>query len=206
MLVVDDHDMVRRGVEAMLEAEDDIEVCGMVATADETLAAARASAPDVVLLDVRLGPGGTGIDVARALRRELPESRVLLFTGVARDADVVAALMAGASGFIQKGVDQEALVDAIRTVAGGGTLFDEELTANVLHRLADDEDTDPRLATLSEREREILRLMADGHTNREIAHKLHLAEKTVKNHITRLLAKLGVQRRTEAIRIMAGQL
>lgn len=200
--MVDDHEMVRRGIDAMLSIEDDLEICAVVGSATEAIEATDRLRPDVLLLDLRLGPEGDGIEVVRILRAAGHGSRVLMFTALARDADVVAALMAGASGFIQKSVDRAELADAIRTVAAGGTVFDEALTAAVLERLRDDEDVDPRIASLSPRERDVLDLLADGRSNREIAETLHLAEKTVKNHITRLLAKLGVQRRTEAIRLV----
>lgn len=202
LLVVDDHEMVVRGVRDMLSFVPDIEVCGVASSAPAAVEQVEALAPDVVLLDLRLGVEGSGTDVARILRLAAPRTRVLMFTALVRDADVVAALMAGASGFIQKGVDVEQLADAVRAVAAGGTAFDEAITAHVMLRLHD-EDADPRLATLSERERDILVLMAEGRSNREIATHLHLSEKTVKNHITHLLAKLGVQRRTEAVRFVA---
>jgi two-component system response regulator DevR len=204
VLVVDDHEMVRTGLRVMLELEG-IEVCGLAATAEEAIELAERAHPDVVLLDVRLGGPTTGLDIARTLRRTVPTARLVMLSALALDDDLFAALLLGAAGFLQKDISRAGLVAALRTVAAGGSLFDERLTESVLARLQTPpgESADPRLARLSSRERDILQLLVAGHSNGRIAGLLHLSEKTVKNNVTRIFAKLGVSRRTEAVAYVA---
>ena len=204
VLVVDDHEMVRAGLQVLLAVEG-LEVCGEAADGESAIALAEALAPDVVLLDVRLGNGPDGIDVARVLRRSVPSARLIVVSALGREEDLFSSLLVGAAGFLQKDVSRARLVEAIRAVAAGETLFDERLTESALARLHGDTEPadDPRLAKLSPRERDILDLLVVGRSNSHIASALHLSEKTVKNHVTRLFAKLGVSSRAEAVAYVA---
>jgi two-component system response regulator DevR len=196
VFLLDDHEVVRRGITDMLEA-DGIAVVGEAATAAEALRRIPATSPDVAILDARL-PDGSGIDVCREVRSTLPAVRCLILTSY-DDADAVfAAVMGGASGYLLKQIRGTSLVDAVRQVAAGRSLLDPAVTERLLARLREGTTTDPRLASLTDREREILSLIADGLTNRQIGDRLFLAEKTVKNYVSGLLAKLGMQRRTQA--------
>jgi two-component system, NarL family, response regulator DevR len=196
VFLLDDHEVVRRGITDVLEA-DGIAVVGEAATAAEALRRIPATSPDVAILDARL-PDGSGIDVCREVRSTLPAVRCLILTSY-DDADAVfAAVMGGASGYLLKQIRGTSLVDAVRQVAAGRSLLDPAVTERLLARLREGTTTDPRLASLTDREREILSLIADGLTNRQISDRLFLAEKTVKNYVSGLLAKLGMQRRTQA--------
>jgi two-component system response regulator DevR len=196
VFLLDDHEVVRRGITDVLEA-DGIAVVGEAATAAEALRRIPATSPDVAILDARL-PDGSGIDVCREVRSTLPAVRCLILTSY-DDADAVfAAVMGGASGYLLKQIRGTSLVDAVRQVAAGRSLLDPAVTERLLARLREGTTTDPRLASLTDREREILSLIADGLTNRQIGDRLFLAEKTVKNYVSGLLAKLGMQRRTQA--------
>jgi two-component system response regulator DevR len=196
VFLLDDHEVVRRGITDVLEA-DGIAVVGEAATAAEALRRIPATSPDVAILDARL-PDGSGIDVCREVRSTLPAVRCLILTSY-DDADAVfAAVMGGASGYLLKQIRGTSLVDAVRQVAAGRSLLDPAVTERLLARLREGTTTDPRLASLTDREREILGLIADGLTNRQIGDRLFLAEKTVKNYVSGLLAKLGMQRRTQA--------
>ena len=196
VFLLDDHEVVRRGIADVLEA-DGIAVVGEAATAAEALRRMPATSPDVAILDARL-PDGSGIDVCREVRSTLPAVRCLILTSY-DDADAVfAAVMGGASGYLLKQIRGTSLVDAVRQVAAGRSLLDPAVTERLLARLREGTTTDPRLASLTDREREILGLIADGLTNRQIGDRLFLAEKTVKNYVSGLLAKLGMQRRTQA--------
>lgn len=201
VFLLDDHEIVRRGVKDMLEAEGDIKVVGEAGTASSALARIPALRPDVAVLDVRL-PDGDGISVCRELRDRMPELACLMLTSFDDEDALLDAIMAGASGYVLKQIKGSDLVSAVRTVASGQSMLDPETTARLMRSLrADPEETPslpPELASLSPRERDILALIGDGLTNREIGRKLYLSEKTVKNHISRLLAKLGVQRRVQA--------
>jgi DNA-binding NarL/FixJ family response regulator len=196
VFLLDDHEVVRRGVREMLEADGDIEVVGEAGTAAEALARVPAARPDVAVLDVRL-PDGDGISVCRELRSQLPDLRCLMLTSFADDEALMGAVMAGAAGYVLKQIRGADLLGAVRTVAAGGSLLDPKAVTLVLERLRRPDRQDP-LAVLSDQERRILDLIADGLTNRQIGEQMFLAEKTVKNYVSSLLAKLGLQRRTQA--------
>jgi two-component system response regulator DevR len=197
LFLLDDHEIVRRGLRELFEAEDDLEVVGEASTAAEAIARVPATQPDVALLDVSL-PDGSGVEVCRDLRAAHPELRCIMLTSYADDEALFDAIMAGAAGYLLKQVRGVELLDGIRRVAQGDSLLDPTLTARVLERVRNAPEEDERLASLSEQERRILSLLADGLTNRQIAAEMFLAEKTVKNYVSNLLAKMGMQRRTEA--------
>ncbi|HEV8627033.1 MAG TPA: response regulator transcription factor [Acidimicrobiia bacterium] len=202
VFLLDDHEIVRRGLRDLLEAEEDLKVVGEASTAEEALGRIPATRPDVAVLDVRLGDTGgdtetTGIEVCREVRSRHPEVRCLMLTSFADDEALFAAIMAGASGYVLKQVRGTDLVDAIRRVGRGESLLDPALTGRVLERLRAKPAQD-ELAQLTDQERRILDLIAEGYTNRQIADTIFLAEKTVKNYVSNLLAKLGMSRRTEA--------
>ncbi|HEV7192317.1 MAG TPA: response regulator transcription factor [Jatrophihabitantaceae bacterium] len=197
VFLLDDHEIVRRGLADLIEAEPGITVVGEAGTAAEALNRIPAVRPDVAILDARL-PDGSGIDVCRDIRSSMPEVRCLILTSYDDNDAVFAAVMAGAAGYLLKEIRGSNLVDAIRQVADGKTLLDPGVTERLLTRLRDGEPKDERLASLTDREREILALIADGLTNRQIGERLFLAEKTVKNYVSGLLAKLGMERRTQA--------
>ena len=197
VFLLDDHEIVRRGIADLLEGESGISVVGEAATAGQALRRIPAVRPDVAVLDARL-PDGSGIDVCRDIRSAHPEIRCLILTSYDDNDAVFAAVMAGASGYLLKEIRGTSLVDAVRQVAAGKSLLDPAVTEKLLTRLRDGAPRDERLASLTDREREILSLIADGMTNKQIGERLYLAEKTVKNHVSGLLAKLGMQRRTQA--------
>jgi DNA-binding NarL/FixJ family response regulator len=197
VFLLDDHEVVRRGVRDLLEAGGDIEVVGEASTADEALRRVPAVRPEVAVLDVRL-PDGNGIEVCRELRATHPEIRCLMLTSFNDDEALFDAIVAGASGYVLKEVRGGDLVDAVRRVARGESLLDPLATARVIERLRNPPPEDERLALLSPQERRILGLLADGLTNRQIAAEMYLAEKTIKNYVSNLLLKLGMHRRTEA--------
>jgi two-component system, NarL family, response regulator DevR len=197
VFLLDDHDIVRRGLTHLFETQDDIEVVGEAATAEEALSRIPPTRPDVALLDVRL-PDGDGVEVCREIRSRHPEIQCLMLTSFADDEALFDAIMAGASGFILKQIKSEEIVEAVRFVAKGQSLLDPAVTGRVLERLRRGPEEDELLAQLSPQERNILNLIADGLTNRQIAEQIHLAEKTVKNYVSNLLSKLGMERRTQA--------
>ncbi len=197
VFLLDDHEIVRRGIADLLDTETDVTVVGEAGTAAEALRRIPAVRPDVAVLDARL-PDGSGIDVCRDIRSALPQVRCLILTSYDDQDAVLAAVMAGASGYLLKQIRGSSLVDSIRQVAAGKSLLDPAVTERLLMRLRDGTPSDSRLASLTEREREILGLIADGLTNRQIGERLYLAEKTVKNYVSALLGKLGMQRRTQA--------
>ena len=195
VFLLDDHEVVRRGLRELLEAEDDFVVVGEAGTAEEAYGRIPATTPDVAVLDVRL-PDGDGIEVCREIRSKHPEIQCLMLTSFADDEALFAAIMAGAAGYLLKQVKGTDLVGGIRRVGAGESLLDPALTERVLERLrtpADDE-----LSALTAQERRILDLIAEGLTNRQIGERMFLAEKTVKNYVSNLLSKLGMSRRTEA--------
>jgi two-component system, NarL family, response regulator DevR len=194
IFLLDDHEVVRRGVRELLESEDDMTVVGEAGTAEEALARIPATQPDVALLDVRL-PDGDGVSVCREIRSRRPEVQCLMLTSFADDEALFSAIMAGAAGYVLKQVKGTELVEGVRRVGRGESLLDPSDTRRVLERLRAPED---ELAALTDQERRILDLIAEGHTNRQIAEQMYLAEKTVKNYVSNLLAKLGMSRRTEA--------
>ena len=196
VFLVDDHEVVRRGVRDLLEAEGDLQVVGEAATVGQALARIPAARPQVAVLDVRL-PDGNGVALCRELRAGQPGLACLMLTSFADDQALLDAVLAGAAGYVLKDVRGNDLVRGVRTVAAGGSLLDPRATSLVLARLRSPRAPDP-LATLSEQERRVLALIGEGLTNREIAGRLLLAEKTVKNYVSNVLAKLGLQRRTQA--------
>ncbi|MFE7548716.1 response regulator [Streptomyces gardneri] len=206
VFLVDDHEVVRRGLRDLLDDEPDLEVVGEASTADQALARGPALRPDVAVLDVRL-PDGDGISVCRELRSRMPDLACLMLTSFDDEDALLDAIMAGAAGYVLKQIKGSDLVSAVRTVATGQSMLDPATTARLMHSLRDPEAAKPpedeRLAVLSERERSVLDLIGEGLTNRQIAKRLYLSEKTVKNHISRLLGKLGVERRVQAAVIAA---
>lgn len=199
VFLLDDHEVVRRGVRQLLEEEPDIEVVAEASTAAQAMARIPAVRPDVAVLDVRL-PDGDGVQVCREIRSLVePPPACLMLTSYADDEALFTAIMAGAAGYLLKQVAGSDLVGAVRRLAAGESLLDPALTARVLDRLRQGPgEEDPRYAALTEQERRILDLIAEGLTNRQIAARMFLAEKTVKNYISALLRKLGMERRTEA--------
>ncbi|MHB8572590.1 MAG: response regulator transcription factor [Candidatus Dormibacteria bacterium] len=204
VMLVDDHEVVRDGVRALLESEAGINVVGEAGTVAEAVARAQSIQPDVVVMDVRLADG-SGIAATREIRTARPETRVLMLTAFADDEAVMAAVMAGASGYVLKEVHGGDLVRAIRAVGSGESLLDPKVTEHVLDRLRQHRRLlrDEKLARLSAQEERILTLVASGLTNREIGDHLHLAEKTIKNYISAILSKLEVVRRAEAAAYLA---
>lgn len=202
MFLLDDHEVVRRGVAALLESEDDIEVIGEAGTAESAIARIPALEPDVAVLDVRL-PDGSGVDVCREVRSRVPGLACLMLTSYADDDALFDAVMAGAAGYVLKQIHGSDLVGAVRTVASGQSLLDPRTTAAMLRRLRDEAARKDPLAALSEQERNILDLIGEGLTNRQIGERMFLAEKTVKNYVSNLLAKLSMQRRTQAAALSA---
>jgi DNA-binding NarL/FixJ family response regulator len=196
IFLLDDHEVVRRGLRELLEAEDDMEVVGEAGTAEEAYGRIPATTPHVAVLDVRL-PDGDGIDVCREVRSKHPEIACIMLTSFSDDEAVMASIMAGASGYVLKQVRGTELVDGVRRVAAGESLLDPSVTTRVLDRLRHGGE-DEKLASLTPQERRILDLIAEGLTNRQIGEEMFLAEKTVKNYVSNLLAKLGMSRRTEA--------
>ena len=197
VFLLDDHEIVRTGLRTLLEATDDLEVVGEAGTSAEALSRIPALHPDVAVLDVRL-PDGSGVEVCRDIRSQLPTTACIMLTSYADDEALFASIMAGSSGYVLKQVGGNSLVDDIRRVAAGGSLLDPALTERVLQRLREGPAEEPLLATLTHQERRILDLIAEGKTNRQIAETMYLAEKTVKNYVSNLLTKLGMERRTQA--------
>jgi DNA-binding NarL/FixJ family response regulator len=198
VFLLDDHEVVRRGVREMLEAGgDDLVVAGEAGTADEALRRIPAVAPDVAVLDVRL-PDGNGVEVCREIRSRHPEVRCLMLTSFADDEALFDSIMAGAAGYVLKQVRGSDLVDSVRRVAAGQSLLDPTVTAKVLERLRRGPEAEEGGVHLTDQERRLLDLLAEGLTNRQIGERMYLAEKTVKNYVSNLLMKLGMHRRTEA--------
>jgi DNA-binding NarL/FixJ family response regulator len=202
VFLVDDHEVVRRGVAALLEAEDDIQVIGEAGTAESAVARIPALRPDVAVLDVRL-PDGSGVEVCREVRSRLPDLACLMLTSYADDDALFEAVMAGAAGYVLKQIHGSDLVGAVRTLAAGQSLLDPQTTSAMLARLREQASRKDPLAALSEQERHILELIGEGLTNRQIGERMYLAEKTVKNYVSNLLAKLDLRRRTQAAALAA---
>jgi two-component system, NarL family, response regulator DevR len=205
IFLLDDHEVVRRGVKELLESEPGWTVVGEAGTAAEALARVPALRPDVAVLDVRL-PDGDGVSVCRELRSSMPELACLMLTSFSDDEALFDAIMAGASGYVLKEIRGSDLIGAVRVVAQGGSLLDARATARVLERLRSPapKATDP-LHELTEQERRILELIGEGLTNRQIGERMFLAEKTVKNYVSTVLSKLGLQRRTQ-VAVLATEL
>jgi DNA-binding NarL/FixJ family response regulator len=197
VFLLDDHEVVRRGLKDLLEADGDIVIVGESGLAQEAARRIPALRPDVAVLDGRL-PDGSGIDVCREVRSAHPEIAALILTSYDDDEALFSAIMAGAAGYVLKQIRGNDLVDAVRRVAAGQSLLDPAVTARVLDRLRAGPEEDKALAPLTDQERRILELIGEGLTNRQIAERMFLAEKTVKNYVSSLLGKLGMERRTQA--------
>ncbi|MCW2823205.1 MAG: DNA-binding response regulator [Aeromicrobium sp.] len=198
VFLLDDHEVVRAGLRQLLESSGGIEVVGDADTASAALARIPALRPDVAVLDARL-PDGSGIEVCRAIRSSYPDIKVIILTSFDDDEALFASIMAGAAGYVLKQVTGQDLIAAVHHVADGGSLLDPSVTAKVMDRLRDGAPGEPEeLKSLTAQERRILELVAEGLTNRQIGERLFLAEKTVKNYMSNVLAKLGLERRTQA--------
>jgi two-component system, NarL family, response regulator DevR len=197
VFLLDDHEIVRRGIRDLLEAEEDIKVVGEASTQDQAVGRVHALDPDVAVLDVRLQEG-TGVEACREIRSLHPRTACLILTSFSDDQALFEAIMAGAAGYVLKQIRANDLVDAVRRVAAGQNLLDPAVTARVLERLRRGPEEDELIARLSAQERQVLLLLAEGLTNRQIAERLYLAEKTIKNYVTSVLSKMGLARRTEA--------
>jgi DNA-binding NarL/FixJ family response regulator len=197
VFLLDDHEIVRRGVKELLEAEPDIAVVGEAGTAGSALARIPALKPDVAVLDVRL-PDGDGVTVCREIRSRMPEVACLMLTSFGDDEALFDAIMAGAAGYVLKQIRGTDLVGAVRTVASGESMLDPEAARKVMARMRDQAAKQDPLAGLTGQERKILELIGEGLTNRQIGERMYLAEKTVKNYVSALFAKLGMERRTQA--------
>ncbi|GAB3488664.1 response regulator [Amycolatopsis cihanbeyliensis] len=197
VFLVDDHEVVRRGVADLLEAEPDLTVVGEAGSAAQALARIPALRPDVAVLDVRLGDGN-GVELCRELRSRLPELNCLMLTSYTDEQAMLDAILAGAGGYVLKDIQGLRLVDAVRDVGSGKSLLDNRAAATLMARLRDSTERAGPAAGLTERERTLLELIGEGLTNRQIAERMYLAEKTVKNYVSRLLTKLGLERRTQA--------
>jgi two-component system, NarL family, response regulator DevR len=204
VMLVDDHEIVRDGIKAMLDTQDDIVVTAQAGSVQEAIDEAARTRPDVVVMDVRLADG-SGIEATRQIRADHPETKVLMLTSFADDEALFSSIMAGASGYVLKQVKSGELLRAIRAVGAGDSLLDPGVTTAVLDRLRKGKHLmkDEKLARLSAQEERILTLVADGRTNHEIGDELHLAEKTVKNYVSSILSKLEVARRAEAAAYLA---
>jgi two-component system, NarL family, response regulator DevR len=196
VFLMDDHEVVRQGVRALLESTGEIDVVGEASNASEALSRIPALQPDVAVLDVRV-PDGNGIEVCRDVRSAYG-TKCLILTSYSDDEALFEAIMAGASGYVLKQVRGSELISAVKRVAAGESLLDPAITGRVLQRLREPAPVDERLHSLTPQERRILHFIADGMTNRQIAGEMFLAEKTIKNYVSNLLAKLGMHRRTEA--------
>jgi len=197
VFLLDDHEIVRMGVRDLLEAEPGITVIGEAGTAASALARIPALKPDVAILDIRL-PDGDGVSVCRDIRSKMPQLACLMLTSFSDDEALFDAIMAGAAGYVLKQIRGTDLVGAVRTIASGQSLLDPEAASRVMRRMRDQATAADPLAGLTDQERRILALIGEGLTNRQIGDRLFLAEKTVKNYVSALFAKLGMQRRAQA--------
>jgi len=202
VFLLDDHEIVRRGLAELISLQSDMEVVGEAGNTEEALRRIPAAQPNVAVLDVRL-PDGSGVEVCREIRSTMPAVNCLMLTSYSDDEALFNAIMAGASGYVLKEIRGNDLIDAIRQVAAGNSLLDPSLTQKVLERLRNGNKENSELSKLSEQERTILTLIGEGMTNRQIGEQMHLAEKTIKNYVSGLLAKLGMERRTQAAAYVA---
>ena len=202
--MVDDHEIVRRGVADLFEDEPDLEIVGQAATVAEALARIPSAHADVAVLDLRL-PDGNGVELCRDLRSQLPELNCLILTSYSDDEALLNAILAGASGFVLKQVLGNDLITAIRRVGAGESLLDAKTTETLMKRISQGKDANSPLAGLTDQQRAVFDLVGEGLTNRQIAARLFLAEKTVKNYVSQILTKLGMQRRTQAA-VLAAEL
>jgi DNA-binding NarL/FixJ family response regulator len=204
LLVVDDHEVVRQGLVAVLSRHEEFQVVAEASTVAESIAAAKRFEPDLVVMDVRL-PDGSGIEACREIRTELPATRVVMLTSYPDEEAVLSAILAGASGYLLKQIRGRDLVSALEAVGRGDSLLDPAVTERVLERvrrIASGDEKD-ELSELTAQERKILRLVADGKTNKEIAGEVFLSDKTVKNYVSSILSKLNLQRRAQAAAFVA---
>lgn len=197
VFLVDDHEMVRRGVADLLEEHDDLSVVGQAATVAEALVRIPALAPDVAILDIRL-PDGNGVELCRELRSQMPQLHCLMLTSFTDEQATMDAILAGAAGYVIKDIKGFELVSAVRSVGAGHSLLDGRAVAALMAKLRAGADKPSRLADLTEQENAVLSLIGEGLTNRQIAGRMFLSEKTIKNYVSRLLNKLGMERRTQA--------
>lgn len=197
IFLLDDHEIVRRGLCDLFENEDDLVVVGEASTEREAVSRVGAVKPHVAILDVQLQEG-SGIDACREIRSRYPDVACLILTSYADDEALFQTIMAGAAGYVLKQIRSHDLVDAVRRVAAGQNLLDPAVTERVLARLRHGPEEDPLIKQLTAQERRVLELLSEGKTNRQIASELYLAEKTIKNYVTSVLAKMGMARRTEA--------
>jgi DNA-binding NarL/FixJ family response regulator len=197
LMIVDDHEVVRMGLRAALEVEPDFTVVAEAGNGQEAIDKARVHRPEIVLMDVRM-EGMDGIAACREIRSELPATRVLMLTSYAEEETVVAALLAGAAGYVLKNVPRAKLLEALRSVAAGESLLDSRITRNVIEKLMTPRGHQESDDDLTAREREVLALIAEGATNKEIAARLVVSENTARNHVSHILSKLGFSRRSEA--------
>ena len=204
IMLVDDHDVVREGLRALLSRREGFEIVAQAATAADAVTEAARSEPDVIVMDVRL-PDGTGIEACREIRDARPETKVIMLTSYADEDAVFASILAGAAGYVLKQTRSSVLADAIASVARGDSLLDSSVTQKVLERVRSAQDPKPEdpLAKLTEQERKIITLIADGKTNKEIADEVFLSDKTVKNYVSNILNKLNLRRRAEAAAFIA---
>ena len=201
ILIVDDHDIVRKGLAMLVSRHEDLSVVAEAGTVAEAVANAREFVPDVVVMDIRL-PDGSGIEACREIRDENADIKVLMLTSYSDEEAVMGSIMAGASGYLLKEIRSQEIVDAIRLVGTGQSLLDPAVTASVLERVRRGKEEDV-LAQLTEQEQKILELIAEGQTNREIAVQINLSDKTVKNYVSNILGKLEVSRRSQAAAFLA---
>ena len=206
LMLVDDHEVVRQGLKSLLERREHLRVVAEAGSVAEAVAAAARTQPEVIVMDVRL-PDGTGIEACRDIRADRPETRVLMLTSYADDEAVYASIVAGAAGYLLKQTRGRELVSAIEAVARGESLLDPAVTSTVLARMRElaTGGHQDKLSELTEQERRILGLIAEGKTNREIAGTIYLSEKTVKNYVSTILSKLGMERRAQAAAFLADQ-
>ncbi|MFQ5523122.1 MAG: response regulator [Acidimicrobiia bacterium] len=202
ILLVDDHEVVRQGIKALIDSQEDMEVVGEAATAEDGIRRVGYDDPDVVVLDVRL-PDASGVEACREIRSRFPDVKVLMLTSFADEEALMSAILAGAAGYVLKRVKGTELIEDIRRVGTGASLLDPEMTQRLFDRLRSGPRSDPLLARLSDQEREIVFRIAEGKTNRQIAEEMFLAEKTVKNYVSNLLTKLGMSRRSEVAAYVA---
>ena len=202
IVLIDDHEVVRAGIKSLLDSQEDMEVVGEAGTMEEGVRRVGYDEPDIVVLDVRL-PDGSGVEACRDIRERFPDVKVLMLTSFADEEALMSAILAGAAGYVLKRVKGTDLVRDIRRVGAGESLLDPDMTEALFTRLRSGPKDDPLLSKLSPQEREIVHHIAQGKTNKEIADEMFLAEKTVKNYVSNLLAKLGMSRRSEAAAYVA---
>lgn len=202
VLIVDDHEIVRKGLVMLISRQEDLVVAGEAGAAAEAVQKARELSPDVVVLDIRM-PDGSGVEACRDIRAENPDVKVLMLTSYSDEEAVMGSIMAGASGYLLKEIRSEEIVDAIKRVGAGQSLLDPMVTASVLDRIRNGNDADDGWNQLTSQEQRILESIAQGKTNREIAQEIHLSDKTVKNYVSNILGKLEVSRRSQAAAYLA---